>query len=389
MSATRQLSGFAAKAMEKGKKVYQLNIGQPDIPTPIAFKKEIVENFPEVISYTDSAGMKNLREKFVKYYSKSDIAVTVEDIIITTSGSEALMFAIYSCLDEGDEIITPEPFYTNYATISFVCGVKLHPIPTRIEDNFDLPGVSAFEDAITEKTKAILISNPGNPTGKIYPEESIRELGDVARKHGLFLISDEVYRELCYGQTPHFSVMRLTNMLDNIVLVDSVSKRYSVCGARIGCIVSKNKGVMEASLNLARSRLSSPMLEQIGVMGLLDSGDSYFEEIKAEYKKRKNAVVEVLSQIPNVVIPKVDGALYIIVKLPVDDAVKFSTWLLTDFDIEGETTMLAPALGFYSTPGRGVDEVRIAYVLKEEELRKACRIIVEGVAKYRKSVMKV
>ncbi len=389
MSATRQLSGFAAKAMEKGKKVYQLNIGQPDIPTPIAFKKEIVENFPEVISYTDSAGMKNLREKFVKYYSRNDIFVTAEDIIITTSGSEALMFAIYSCLDEGDEIITPEPFYTNYATISFVCGVKLHPIPTRIEDNFDLPGVSAFEDAITEKTKAILISNPGNPTGKIYPEESIRELGDVARKHGLFLISDEVYRELCYGQTPHFSVMRLTNMLDNIVLVDSVSKRYSVCGARIGCIVSKNKGVMEASLNLARSRLSSPMLEQIGVMGLLDSGDSYFEEIKAEYKKRKNAVVEVLSQIPNVVIPKVDGALYIIVKLPVDDAVKFSTWLLTDFDIEGETTMLAPALGFYSTPGRGVDEVRIAYVLKEEELRKACRIIVEGVAKYRKSVMKV
>ena len=382
-SPIRKLVPFAESARNKGHKVYHLNIGQPDIKSPEAALQAVKDADIEVLEYSHSAGFESYRRKLSATYQNMGLPVDFQDIIITTGGSEALMFAIGSTMDIGDEIIIPEPFYANYNGFSVASGVKVVPVISGIETDFALPPIEDFEKLITPRTKAILICNPGNPTGYLYSKQEIEKLAQIVLKHDLFLIADEVYREFIYDDNlQHHSVLNIKGIEQNAIMIDSVSKRYSMCGARIGCIVSKNAEVMKAAMKFAQARLSPPTYAQIASEAALDTPQSYFDEVILEYKDRRDMLISELNKIDGVRVSTPKGAFYCIVKLPVDSADKFAQWLLEDFDYNGETVMVAPASGFYSTPGVGLDEIRIAYVLKKEDLIQAIEILKQALIKY-------
>ena len=349
-SPIRKLVPYADRAKERGIKVYHLNIGQPDIATPEVALKAVRQMKLPVIEYTASAGNHTLRTKLAGYYQKLGISLTEEDILITTGGSEAILFAFMSTLNEGDEIIIPEPFYANYTAFALMVGAKIKTVTAKIEDNFALPPMSEFEKQITPKTKGIVIVNPNNPTGYLYSPKELEELAKIVKKHELYLYSDEVYRRYCYDGLKHFSVMNLKGIEQNTILFDSMSKRYSECGIRVGAIITKNKAILDAALKFGMTRISLSALRQIAADASLDTTDEYFESVYHEYIKRRNFMVEALNKMPGVVCPIPKGAFYSIVKLPVDDAEKFAQWLLEEFDYNGQTVMLAPASGFYYTP---------------------------------------
>ncbi len=381
-SPIRKLVPYAEAAKKKGHKVYHLNIGQPDIKTPQVALDAIKNNHIEILEYSHSAGFESYRNKLAAYYTRHGVSVAPADIIITTGGSEALMFAMGSTMDAGDEIIIPEPFYANYNGFSVASGVKVVPVISTIDEGFALPPIADFEKLITPKTKAILICNPGNPTGYLYTQEEILQLAELVKKHDLFLIADEVYREFTYDGDKHYSVMNVEGIEQNAIMIDSVSKRYSMCGARIGCIVSKNKEVKATAMKFAQARLSPPTFEQIASEAALETPQSYFDEVIGEYKERRNTLVSELEKIEGVKVATPKGAFYCIAKLPVDDADKFAQWLLESYSLDGETVMVAPAAGFYSTPGVGRDEIRIAYVLKKEDLIRSVQILKEALKQY-------
>ncbi|OYQ37827.1 aspartate aminotransferase [Flavobacterium cyanobacteriorum] len=381
-SPIRKLVPFAEGAKKKGHKVYHLNIGQPDIKTPEVALKAIRNNTIEILEYSHSAGFESYRNKLARYYHAQGLPVEPADIIITTGGSEALMFAMGSTMDAGDEIIIPEPFYANYNGFSVASGVKVVPVISTIDEGFALPPIGDFEKLITPKTKAILICNPGNPTGYLYTQDEILQLAELVKKHDLFLIADEVYREFTYDGDTHYSVMNVPGIEEHAIMIDSVSKRYSMCGARIGCIVSKNKEVMATAMKFAQARLSPPTLAQIASEAALDTPQSYFDEVIAEYKDRRDTLISGLNKIPGVKVASPKGAFYCIAQLPVDNADTFAQWLLESFDSKGETVMVAPAAGFYSTPDVGLTEIRIAYVLKKEDLIRSVEILAEAITKY-------
>lgn len=382
-SPIRKLVPYAEKAKKRGIKVYHLNIGQPDIKTP-EVALNAVKNFDiKVLEYSHSAGFESYRTKLSAYYKNHGLPIDVADIIITTGGSEALLFAMGSTMDSGDEIIIPEPFYANYNGFSTASGVNVVPVISTIDDGFALPPITAFEKLITSKTKAILICNPGNPTGYLYSQDEILQLAALVKKHDLFLIADEVYREFVYDENDkHFSVMNVSGLEDYAIMIDSVSKRYSMCGARIGCIVSKNKDVMATAMKFAQARLSPPTFAQIASEAALDTPQSYFNEVIEEYKDRRDILIEELNKIEGVTVATPKGAFYCIAKLPVANADDFAQWLLESYDFNGETVMVAPAAGFYSSPNVGLNEVRIAYVLKREDLIKSVQILNEALKVY-------
>jgi aspartate aminotransferase len=381
-SPIRKLVPYAEIAKKKGNKVYHLNIGQPDIKTP-EVALQAVKNFDiSVLEYSHSAGFQSYREKLSKYYQNQGLPINTEDIIITTGGSEALLFALGSTLDNGDEVIIPEPFYANYNGFATASGVTVVPVMSGIETGFALPPIEAFEKLITSKTKAIIICNPGNPTGYLYSKEEISKLAEIVKKHDLFLIADEVYREFAYDGLKHHSVLNEAGIENNAIMIDSVSKRFSMCGARIGCIVSKNKEVMATAMKFAQARLSPPTYAQVASEAALDTPASYFTEVIEEYVERRDVLIEEMNKIDGVTIATPKGAFYCIAKLPVKNADDFAQWLLENYDFNGETVMVAPAAGFYSTPGVGLDEVRIAYVLKKEDLRKSVQILKEALKVY-------
>jgi len=370
-SPIRKLVPYAENAKKKGTKVYHLNIGQPDIKTPDTMLNAI-KSFPyPIIEYTHSAGIESYRRKLVEYYHKYHIELDYTQIMITTGGSEAIEMVMMSCFDEGDEIIVPEPFYANYNGFGCAAGVSIKAITADIKTGFALPPISEFEKIITPKTKGIMICNPNNPTGYLYSREEIEQLGALVKKHDLFFLVDEVYREFCYDGQEHFSAMRLKGVDENVIMLDSVSKRYSACGLRIGALITRNTKVLDTVLKFAQARLSPPTVGQVAGEAAIDTPDSYFEEVEAEYTKRRNLVVDMLNKIDGVFCPKPKGAFYCFASLPVDDADKFCQWLLEDFEHNGETVMLAPASGFYSTKGQGKNEVRIAYVLNTTDLKNA------------------
>lgn len=381
-SPIRKLVPYADKAKERGIRVFHLNIGQPDIPTP-EIALEVVRRIQmSVIEYTASAGNHTLRSKLAGYYQKLGIPVTEEEILITTGGSEAILFAFMSTLNEGDEIIIPEPFYANYTAFAIMVGAKIKTVTARIEDNFALPPISEFEKLITPKTKGIVIINPNNPTGYLYSQNELENLAKLVKKYELYLYSDEVYRRYCYDGLEQYSVMKLQGIEQNTILFDSMSKRYSECGIRVGAIITHNKEILNASLKFGMARLCPPALGQIAAEASLDTTDEYFHKVYQEYIQRRDFMVDALNKMPGVICPKPQGAFYSIVKLPVDDAERFSQWLLEDFDYNGQTVMLAPASGFYHTPGLGKNEVRIAYVLKISALEKAMETLAVALKTY-------
>ena len=382
-SAIRKLVPLADAAKKQGTKVYHLNVGQPDIKSPKC-ALDAIRNFSlENVSYSHSAGLMELRKGLVeKYYKKIGIDITVDELITTVAGSESVNLALEIACNPGDEVIVLEPSYTNYNTFAFMNGLTLKAIPTDIRNGFQVPDIEEFEKAITDKTKAILVCNPGNPTGTQYSKESMLALGDIARKHDLFLLSDEVYREFCYTDEPHFSAMNIPDLDQNVILIDSVSKRYNLCGARIGCIVSHNKDVMAAAMKFAQARLCPPVIGQYAAIGALDTPDEYFEAVREEYIKRRDYMIEGLNKIEGVFTPLPMGAFYTIAELPVDDTEKFARWMLETFRIDNETTMVTPAASFYKTPGKGLNHARIAYVLEVPEMKKALRILEEGLKAY-------
>ena len=381
-SPIRKLVPFAEKAKKSGKKIYHLNIGQPDIKTPELALEAIHDFSDKVVEYSHSAGFESYRKGLANYYQNLGIAINHDDIIITTGGSEALLFALNTCLDNGDEIIIPEPFYANYNGFSTSAGVKVKPIATSIHDGFSLPKIQEFEKLITPNTKAILICNPGNPTGYLYSKEELETLRDIVVKHDLFLIADEVYREFAYDGNVHYSVLSIEGMNEHAIVIDSTSKRYSMCGIRVGCIASKNKELMATAMKFAQARLSPPTFGQIAGEAALKTDVSYFEEVSAEYVSRRDALVEGLNEIDGVFCPKPTGAFYAIAELPVDDTDKFAQWLLEDFELDGETIMVAPAAGFYATPNTGTRQVRIAYVLNKKSLQKSIAILAAALKIY-------
>jgi len=381
-SPIRKLVPFAEKAKKRGKKVYHLNIGQPDINSPEIAINAIHDFSDKVVEYSHSAGFESYRIGLAKYYQNLGIKITHEDLMITTGGSEALLFALNSCLDAGDEIIIPEPFYANYNGFSISAGVIVKPITTSINNSFSLPVIEEFEKLITPKTKAILICNPGNPTGYLYSQEELETLRNIVLKHDLFLIADEVYREFVYDGNDHYSVLNIEGLDQNTIVIDSTSKRYSMCGIRVGCIVSKNKEVMATALKFAQARLSPPTFGQIAGQAALNTPKSYFDQVSAEYVSRRDLLVEGLNKIEGVICPKPKGAFYAIAQLPIDDADRFAQWILEDFDLNGETIMVAPAAGFYSTPNTGINQVRIAYVLNKESLQKSIDCLDEALKVY-------
>lgn len=384
-SPIRKLVPFAETAKKKGHKVYHLNIGQPDIKTPEVAIEAVKNAAIEVLEYSHSAGFESYRNKLALSYQKIGLSVEAQDIIITTGGSEALMFAMGSTMDSGDEIIIPEPFYANYNGFSVASGINVVPVMSGIETGFALPAIDEFEKLITPKTKAILICNPGNPTGYLYSKEEIEKLAEIVKKHDLFLIADEVYREFIYDKgVEHHSVLNVKGIEQNAIMIDSVSKRYSMCGARIGCIVSKNKEVMQTAMKFAQARLSPPTYEQIASEAALETPQSYFDEVIAEYKDRRDTLIAELKKIEGVQVATPKGAFYCIAKLPVQNADNFAQWLLEEFEYNNETVMVAPASGFYSTQGVGLDEVRIAYVLKKEDLIKAVEVLKHALQEYNK-----
>ena len=381
-SPIRKLVPFAEKAKRAGKKVYHLNIGQPDIKTPELALNAIHDFSDKVVEYSHSAGFDSYRKGLANYYQKLGVEINHNDIIVTTGGSEALLFALNTCLDNGDEIIIPEPFYANYNGFSTSAGVKVKPIATSIHDGFSLPKIQEFEKLITSKTKAILICNPGNPTGYLYSKKELETLRDIVVKHDLFLIADEVYREFAYDGNVHYSVLNIEGMEENAIVIDSTSKRYSMCGIRVGCIASKNKQLMATAMKFAQARLSPPTFGQIAGEAALKTDASYFEEVSAEYVSRRDVLVEGLNEIEGVFCPKPTGAFYAIAELPVDNADKFAQWLLEDFELDGYTIMVAPAAGFYATPNTGTRQVRIAYVLNKESLQKSIAILAAALKAY-------
>ena len=382
-SPIRKLVPYAENAKKKGTKVYHLNIGQPDINTPQVALDAVKNNDLKVIEYSRSEGSETYRQKIADYYHKNDIDVDASDIIVTTGGSEALLFTFGSIMDADDEIIIPEPFYANYNGFSTASGVNVIPVISKIEDNFALPPIEAFEELITDKTKAILICNPGNPTGYLYSKEEIQKLASIVKKHDLFLIADEVYREFAYDGIEHYSVMQEDSIAQHTIMIDSVSKRYSMCGARIGCIVTKNKDVIATALKFAQARLSPPTYAQIASEAALDTPQQYFDDVIEEYVDRRNTLIRELQNIEGVKVATPKGAFYCIAELPVKDTDKFAQWLLESFNVDGETVMVAPAAGFYSTKGLGKNQVRIAYVLEKNSLVKAVNIIKEALKVYK------
>lgn len=381
-SPIRKLVPFAEKAKKLGKKVYHLNIGQPDIETPEVAVQAIHDFKHKVVEYSHSAGFESYRAGLAKYYQNLDIDVSHQDIIVTTGGSEALLFTLNACLDTEDELIIPEPFYANYNGFSVSSGVVVKPIKTSIKDGFALPSIDDFEKLITKKTKAILICNPGNPTGYMYSKEELNRLRDLVIKYDLFLFADEVYREFAYDGKEHYSILNINGLEKNSVVIDSTSKRYSMCGIRVGCVVSKNQHIISTILKFAQARLSPPTFGQIAAEAALNTPKKYFTEVKQEYLSRRNLLVEGLNNIEGVFCPRPSGAFYVIAELPVDCANKFAQWLLEDFDLNGETVMVAPASGFYSSENSGLNQVRIAYVLNQKSLQKAINIFKMALANY-------
>jgi aspartate aminotransferase len=381
-SPIRKLVPYADQAKKRGTKVFHLNIGQPDIPTPQSMIDAMHNLDIKVIEYSHSAGILSYRESMCKYYAKHGIKVSPDEIIVGAGASEAILFAVQTCLNPGDEIIIPEPFYANYNGFATSAGVKVKPIISSIESGFALPPISEFEKAITPATKAIMVCNPNNPTGYLYSREELETLREIVLKHDLFLFADEVYREFCYDGTTHFSVMNLEGLEEHVVLFDSVSKRYSACGIRIGAMISRNKEVMKTALKFAQARLSPPSLGQIAAEAAMATPDSYFVEVIEEYKARRDTVVEGMNKIPGVKCPNPKGAFYVTARLPIDNSDKFCQWLLESFEFENQTVMLAPATGFYSTPGAGQNEVRISYVLKVEDLKKSVKVLEEALKVY-------
>lgn len=384
-SPIRKLFPYAEEAIKKGRKIYQLNIGQPDIKTPAVALAAVKNNDIEVLSYSHSAGFESYRKKLAQYYQKNDINVSAEEIIITTGGSEALLFAMGSIADAGDEVIIPEPFYANYNGFATSSGVTIVPVKSKIEDGFALPPISEFEKLISPRTKAVLICNPGNPTGYLYTKQEIHQLAEMVKKHDLFLVADEVYREFAYEGATHYSIMSIPGLEENAIMVDSVSKRYSMCGARIGCIASKNKEVMKTAMKFAQARLSPPTFAQIASEAALETPKEYFDEVIEEYTSRRNVLISGLEKIKGVKVAKPMGAFYCIAELPIADAEDFAKWLLQSFHLNNETVMVAPAAGFYSTPNTGLSQVRIAYVLKEEDLKRSIEILDAALREYAKA----
>ena len=374
-SPIRKLVPYAEEAKKRGTRVYHLNIGQPDIKTPEVALEAVRNNKIDVLAYARSEGSEQYRKKLASYYGKHGIDITEKDIIVTTGGSEALLFALGSITDFGDEIIIPEPFYANYNGFSTANGITVVPIESRIEDDFALPPIEEFEKRITERTRAILICNPGNPTGYLYSREEILKLKELVLKHDLFLIADEVYREFVYDGIEHHSVMSVKGLEENAIMIDSVSKRYSMCGARIGCIVSRNPEVIQTALKYAQARLSSPTYALLASEAALETPQSYFDEVILEYDSRRKVLIEALKGIKNVKVSSPKGAFYCIAELPVEDADDFAQWMLEKFEDGGETVMVAPASGFYSTPGSGRNQIRIAYVLNKESLLRSVELL--------------
>lgn len=381
-SPIRKLVPLANKAKAKGTKVYHLNIGQPDLATPEAALRAAHTLDRKVLEYSPSEGILSFREKLVKYYDKFNIHVDTEDIIITTGGSEAVFFSFMACLDPGDEIIVPEPAYANYMAFAISCGAVIKTIPSTIDEGFALPSVEKFEALITPRTKAILICNPNNPTGYLYTRKEMNQIRDLVRKYDLFLFSDEVYREFCYTGAPYISAFHLEGIENNVILVDSVSKRYSECGIRIGALITKNKQVRENVMKWCQARLSPPLIGQIMAEASLDTPEEYMREVYDEYVDRRKFLIDGINRIPGCYSPIPMGAFYTVARLPVDDADKFCSWCLEEFTYEGQTIFMAPASGFYTTPGLGKDEVRLAYVLKKEDLAKALTVLEKALEAY-------
>ncbi len=381
-SPIRKLVPYAEAAKRKGTKVYHLNIGQPDIKTPQVALDAVKNTSIEVIEYSHSAGFESYRKGLAAYYEKFDIKLSHEDLMITTGGSEALLFAFQACFNPGDELIIPEPFYANYNGFAASAGIKVIPVTASIDNGFALPPIEDFKSKISSKTKGILICNPGNPTGYLYSKEELLQLRDLVKENNLFLFADEVYREFCYDGAQPYSALQLEGIEDNVILVDSVSKRYSMCGARIGALVSRNKEFMASALKFAQARLSPPTLGQIAGEAALKTEQSYFDDVVKEYVSRRNILVDGLNAIEGVKCPKPSGAFYAIAELPIDNADKFCQWLLESFDYEGQTVMLAPATGFYASQGNGEKQVRIAYVLNESSLRNAVKCLEVALQSY-------
>ncbi|RRD76190.1 pyridoxal phosphate-dependent aminotransferase [Alloprevotella sp. OH1205_COT-284] len=381
-SPIRKLAPLAGKAKERGLKVYHLNIGQPDLHTPKS-GLDVLKNIDrQVLEYSPSQGFKSYREKLVKYYAKYNISLSADDIIITSGGSEAVLFAFLSCLNPGDEIIVPEPAYANYMAFAISAGAKIRTISTTIEEGFALPKVEKFEELINERTRAILICNPNNPTGYLYSKSEMNQIRDLVKRHDLYLFSDEVYREFIYTGSPYISACHLEGIEQNVVLIDSVSKRYSECGIRIGALITKNKEVHNAVMKFCQARLSPPLIGQLVAEASIETPAEYMREMYDEYVSRRNCLIDGLNRIPGVYSPIPMGAFYTMARLPVDDAESFCAWCLSDFEYEGETVMLAPAAGFYTTPGAGRDEVRIAYVLNKEDLTRALFVLQKALETY-------
>ena len=381
-SPIRKLVPYAEAAKKRGTKIFHLNIGQPDVHTPPEFFQAIQAANPTVLAYSHSAGNESLRQEIANYYRRHGHELSVNEINVTTGASEALGFVFASIMDAEEEVIVPEPFYANYNSFSLANSGNVVPITTRIEDDFALPSIDQFEERITEKTRAILICNPGNPTGILYPQESLIRLTEIVKKHDLFLIADEVYREFAYDGSVHHSTLGMDEIRNNVVVVDSISKRFSACGARIGCVVSRNKELMQSVLKLSQARLSPPTYGQIGAEAVYKLPQSYFEGVVQEYAGRRDQLRKSLDAIEGVVCPAVNGAFYSMVRLPVDSAEKFCRWMLEEFEYEGATVMMAPGEGFYATPGLGVDEVRIAYVLNQGDLQAAMACLEAGLIAY-------
>jgi len=381
-SPIRKLVPFADKAKAEGKKVFHLNIGQPDLPTPKIAIEAIRNITREILEYSPSEGIRSYREKLVKYYAKFNIEVTADDIIVTAGGSEAVTYAFLACLDPGDEIIVPEPSYANYTAFAIVAGAIVKSIPSKIEEGFALPPVEEFEKLITPRTKGIMICNPNNPTGYLYTQSELNKIRDLVKKYDLYLFSDEVYREFCYTGAPYISAFHLEGIENNVILIDSVSKRYSECGLRIGALITKNKAVRHNVIKFCQARLSPPLIGQIAAEASLDAPDDYMLEIYNEYVERRKFLIDGLNRINGCYSPIPMGAFYTVAKLPVDDSDKFCEWLLSDYSYENQTIFMAPASGFYTTPGLGKNEVRIAYVLNKEDLGKALKILEEALKVY-------
>lgn len=382
MSPIRKLVPYAEEAKRKGKHVIHLNIGQPDIPTPDVALEAVKNADLKVIEYSPSAGIQSYREGLANYYVNNDIHITANDIIVTIGGSEAILFAFNVGLNPGDEIIIPEPFYANYNGFAAEVGINVVPITATIDDGFALPPIEEFEKKITDKTKAILICNPSNPTGYLYTKEELEKLSELVKKHKLFLFADEVYREFCYDGAQPFSVMNLKGIENNVVMIDSISKRYSMCGARVGALISRNKEFMDAAMKFAQARLSPPTYAQIAAEGALDTPQEYFDNVISEYVARRNIMVQGLNKIKGVRCPEPKGAFYCIAEFPIKDTEHFCQWLLEEFDYEGNTVMMSPLSGFYATPGLGKKEVRIAYVLEQDQLELALVCLEKALEEY-------